>query len=87
MLPLLFLEDGNDVKMFLLGAGVEMQEVKDPTFDIAGSLKKFLDRGGRLLACGTCIEARQLEAGLCPISTMSELVEMISDSDKMVTFG
>jgi sulfur relay (sulfurtransferase) complex TusBCD TusD component (DsrE family) len=28
-----------------------------------------------------------LEAGVCPIFTMSDLVEMISDSDKVVTFG
>jgi sulfur relay (sulfurtransferase) complex TusBCD TusD component (DsrE family) len=28
-----------------------------------------------------------LEAGVCSISTMSDLVEMIFDSDKVVTFG
>jgi hypothetical protein len=28
-----------------------------------------------------------LEAGVCSISTMSDSVEMISDSDKVVTFG
>jgi sulfur relay (sulfurtransferase) complex TusBCD TusD component (DsrE family) len=28
-----------------------------------------------------------LEVSVCSISTMSELVEMISDSDKVVTFG
>ena len=78
---------GNKVSLFLLGVGVEIENIKDETFDIADVLTKFLDRGGRLLACGTCLELRQQEAGVCPISTMSQLVEMITDSDKVVTLG
>ena len=77
----------NEVNMFLLGDGVEIENIKDKTFDVAGTLKKFLNSGGNLLACGTCLEFRHQEASICPISTMSELVEMISDSDKVVTFG
>ena len=75
------------VSMFLLGSGVEIVEIKDSTFDVGAVLKKFLDGGGDLLACGTCLELRHQEAGVCPISTMAQLVEMISDSDKVVTFG
>ena len=81
------LAGGNETSMFLLGSGVEIQNIKDKTFDVAGALEKFLNSGGNLLACGTCLELRHQEAGICPISTMSELVEMISDSDKVVTFG
>ncbi len=77
----------NETSMFLLGSGVEVVSAKDKTFDIAGILKKFLNNGGNLLACGTCLELRHQQAGVCPISTMSQLVEMISDSDKVVTFG
>ena len=78
---------GNKVSLFLLGTGVEIPNIEDKTFDIAGALEKFLNSGGNLLACGTCLELRHQEAGVCSISTMSELVEMISDSDKVVTFG
>ncbi len=81
------LAGGNKTSMFLLGSGVEMANIKDKTFDIAGALEKFLKSGGNLLACGTCLGLRHQEAGVCSISTMSELVEMISDSDKVVTFG
>ncbi len=77
----------NEVSMFLLGNGVEVVNITDKTFDVAGVLKKFLDSGGGLRACGTCLEVRHQEAGVCPVSTMSQLVEMISDSDKVVTFG
>ena len=78
---------GNEVGMFLLGSGVEIDSIKDELFDVAGALKSFLDGGGNLLACGTCLQLRHLEADVCPISTMAELVEMISNSDKVVTFG
>ena len=78
---------GKETTMFLLGSGVEITNIRDRTFDVAGVLQKFLDSGGNLLACGTCLELRHQEAGICPVSSMSELMEMISDSDKMVTFG
>ncbi len=81
------LSAGNKVSMFLLGVGVEIENIKDKVFDVADVLKKFLNSGGNLLACGTCLELRHQEAGVCPVSTMSELVEMISGSDKVVTFG
>ena len=81
------LAGGNETSLFLLSSGVEIQNIKDKTFDVAGALEKFLNSGGNLLACGTCLELRHQEAGICPISTMSELVEMISVSDKVVTFG
>ena len=81
------LSTGNQVSIFLLGGGVEIVTIKDKTFGVAGALEKLLNSGGDLLACGTCLELRHQEAGICPISTMAELVEMISDSDKTVTFG
>ena len=81
------LNGGNEVGVFLLGTGVEIPNIKDKTFDVAGTLEKFLNSSGNLLACGACLELRHQEAGVCSISTMSELVEMISNSDKVVTFG
>ena len=73
--------------MFLLGSGVEIPSIKDTTFDIAEVMESFLNSGGKMLACGTCLELRQQETGVCPVSTMIELVEMISNADKVVTFG
>ena len=81
------LSKGNEVNMFLLGSGVEMENIKDEDFDIRGVLSKFSQSGGTLGACGTCLSRRHQEAKVCPISTMSELVEMVSGSDKVVTFG
>ena len=76
-----------EAKVFLLGSGVEIVNIKENNFDVDRALRKFLNGRGELLACGTCLEVRQQQAGVCPISTMADLVEMISDSDKVVTFG
>ena len=81
------LAGGNETTVFLLGSGVEVENLEDETFDVPEVLERFRDSGGTLLACGTCLESRIQKAGVCSISTMSELVEMISDSDKVVTFG
>ncbi len=77
----------NETTIFLLGSGVEIQNIGNGDFDVTGALQKFLDSSGNLLACGSCLELRHQEAEVCPVSTMSQLVEMISDSDKVVTFG
>lgn len=78
---------GHVTTIFLLGNGVEMTTIKDKTFNVAEGLDKFLASGGNLLACGTCLTLRHREAGVCSISTMSELVKTIADSDKLVTLG
>lgn len=81
------LASGNETSMFLLGSGVEIENIRDEQFNVAEVLKNFLDSGGNLMACGTCLELRHQGAGVCPISTMSKLLEIIAGSDKVVTFG
>lgn len=81
------LSGGNETSLFLLGSGVEIVNIKSKAYDIAGVLDKFLGGGGNLLACGTCLDERHQAAGVCPVSTMSELVEMIIKSDKVVSLG
>ena len=79
--------EGHKANLFLLGPGVELQNIQNKNFDVPEALKKFSSSGSGLFAFGTCLELRQQEAGVCPISTKSELLEMISDSDKVVTCG
>ena len=78
---------GHEVSVFLMGSGVEVEEIKSEKFNVSEVLKIFVDSKGNLLACGTCLKVRQQEAGVCPISTMPQLVQLIADSDKVVTFG
>lgn len=81
------LASGNSVSLFLLGKGVEIEAIEDKRFDVAVALGDFVRYQGKLLACGTCLSIRHQQAGVCPISTMSELAKMISGSDKVVTLG
>lgn len=81
------LDAKHEVGLFLLGSGVEVENIKSETFDIANTLEKFLSSGGKILACGNCLKLRHQQKGVCPVSTMSQLVDLIAESDKVVTMG
>lgn len=82
------LEDGHEVSVFLLGEGVEAEEITDDQFDVRDRMEAFDDAGGELLACGTCLKIRDSdESEVCPISTMSDLLEMVTASDRVLTIG
>ena len=77
----------HEVKVFLMGEAVECEELTHEKYDVSGQLKAFVDAGGELLACGTCLKSRQMEGSdVCPISTMIDCVTMVEWSDKVVTF-
>ncbi len=80
-------KQGDTVSVFLLGKGVEVESLDRDKFDISGQIHSFLDIGGAILACGTCLKLRQSEElGICPISTMQDLYTLIHDSDKVLNF-
>lgn len=82
------LEDGLDVSVFLLGQGVEVEAITDEQFDVRDRMESFADAGGELLACGTCLEIRNSDGSeVCPISTMSDLLDLVTDSDRVLTIG
>jgi uncharacterized protein involved in oxidation of intracellular sulfur len=52
-----------------------------------GEAERFVEAGGSILACGTCMKARGQEStNICPISSMKDLHEIIKESDKVVSF-
>ncbi len=77
------------IKIFLLGRGVEVESVKDIKFPLLkSSIKKFVKRGGVILACGTCLKSRSKEGtNTCPISTMNDLLKLVEECDNVLTFG
>jgi len=78
---------GHEVSVFLMGSGVEVEEIKNERFSVVEALSKYINSRGNLYACGTCLKFRHQETGTCPVSTMAQLVQLIADSDKVVTFG
>ena len=81
------LKEGDQVKVFLLASGVEYESLNSEKFNIIELAKKFLDKGGEILACGTCLNLRKQDSTeLCPLSNMNDLYDLIRDCDKTITF-
>ena len=77
----------HEVKLFLLGQAVECEGLRHEKYDVDGQMKQFVEAGVQLLACGTCLKARQLEGSTeCPVSTMLDCVNVVTWADRVVTF-
>ena len=86
-LGLFALKQGDSVKLFLLARCVECEKLDTEQFQITAQMREFLNLGGDILACGTCLKLRQTEGSeLCPVSTMKDLYEIVRDSDRVITF-
>jgi uncharacterized protein involved in oxidation of intracellular sulfur len=82
------LKQNHTVKVFLVNKDVEAEDIKSEKFNVAEQLQSFIANKGEILACGTCLRARQKEGtNVCPISTMADLLKLVEESDKLVTFG
>ena len=79
----------HEVKIFLLSEGVELERIPDTEHcDISKKIEEFTVLGGKILACGTCLKSRsQSETATCPISTMADLLRLVEESNKVLTFG
>ncbi|MFI5204226.1 MAG: DsrE family protein [Flavobacteriales bacterium] len=78
---------GDAVSVFLLAKGVEVENLNDPRFNIKEQMETLVKNGGHILACGTCLKIRNSEGTeLCPLSTMADLYDLISESDKILSF-
>ena len=78
---------GETVAIFLLGKGVEALTIENKDFDIIGQADDFIAKGGKILACGTCLRMRKSEGSkACAISNLNDLYEIIKTSKKVLTF-
>jgi uncharacterized protein involved in oxidation of intracellular sulfur len=80
------LKQGDEVKIFLSGRGVDIDKITDASFDVKALAQEVLTEGGQFLACGTCLKLRESEGSeICPLSTMKDQYEIIRDADKVIT--
>lgn len=85
-LALYSLQQGDQVRVFLSGKGVDIDKIEDQKFDVKAEAQKVLDAGGEFLACGTCLKLRNSEGSqICPLSTLKDHYEVIRDSNKVIT--
>ncbi len=80
------LGEGHEVTVFLMNRGVEIGGISDVSYDVSGQAEMFTRNRGRMLACGTCVAQRD-SANVCPVSTMKDLLAMVQESDRVLTFG
>ena len=78
---------GDEVKVFLMGKGVECESLDTATFRISEQIRIFLEEGGTTFGCGACLDIRNSKStDVCPHSTMMDFYEMVEMCDKIVTF-
>ncbi len=79
---------GDEVKTFIIGRAVEFETMaKDSRFNIGDQIQVYLRAGGKLFACGTCIEIHGVKpTELYKVSTLKDAHEIIKESDKVLTF-
>jgi len=85
-LALYSLEQGDEVRIFLSGKGVEIDQIEPPQFDIKAQAQEVLDAGGQFYACGACLKLRNSEGSeVCPLSTLKDRYEIVREADRLVT--
>ncbi|MCE5222699.1 DsrE family protein [bacterium] len=80
-------KNNHEVTAFLMGEGVEIVDIHHEQFDIQTQIKAFLELNGTFLACGTCLKSRNMDGSeSCPLSTMTDCLQMVEWADKVLTF-
>ncbi|MDO9256963.1 MAG: hypothetical protein Q7U54_15690 [Bacteroidales bacterium] len=78
---------GDTVEIFLLGKGVVMDTLAKYNSDIKEQSDIFLESGGIILGCGTCLRSRNnFEPKVCKMSSMSDLYDLVRKNKIMLTF-
>jgi uncharacterized protein involved in oxidation of intracellular sulfur len=78
---------GHEVKIFLMSAGVEIESITHEKYNVKKQIDDFVANHGVILACGTCIKARNIEGSeVCPVSTMNDCIKMVEWADRVLTF-
>lgn len=58
---------GHEVRIFLMSAGVEIESITHEKYNAKKQIDDFVANRGSVLACGTCIKARNSEGtDVCP---------------------
>ncbi|HAH24641.1 MAG TPA: sulfur reduction protein DsrE [Prolixibacteraceae bacterium] len=78
---------GDSVSIFLLGKGVELDSMVKTNTDLKEQSEKFLDNGGSILGCGTCLRSRNnKEPQVCKFSSLADLYKLIRNNKIVLTF-
>ena len=80
-------KEGDRLNVFLLAKSVDCESLDSGKFKVTEQMHSFLESGGEILACGSCLRIRQSDGTeMCPLSTMKDLYSIIAKSEKVVSF-
>jgi uncharacterized protein involved in oxidation of intracellular sulfur len=84
----LALEKGDEVKVFLMGEGVEYEKTSSNKFNVTEQIHKTVTyKTAEILACGTCLKIRsQQGTDTCPISTLKDFYRVVEWAEKLLSF-
>jgi hypothetical protein len=78
---------GDTVSIFLLGKGVELDSMVKTDNNLKEQADKFLNNGGSILGCGTCLRSRNnKEPQVCKFSSLADLYQLIRKNKIVITF-
>jgi uncharacterized protein involved in oxidation of intracellular sulfur len=78
---------GDTVSVFLLGKGVELDNLIKENANLKEQSDKFLKSGGLILGCGTCLAQRKNnEPQVCKFSSLADLYALIRKNKTVLTF-
>jgi hypothetical protein len=80
-------KQGDTVSVFLLGKGVELENLVKLDKNIKEQTDSFLDSGGTILGCGTCLRSRNNNEPLvCKFSSLKDPYEIVRKNKIVMTF-
>ena len=80
-------KQGDDVEVFLIDSGVETEYIEDEKFNVVEELKLFMEIGGKLWVCGTCLGKRNWDTPrFGEKASLGILYEMVAKDDRVVSF-
>lgn len=81
------LNQGDTVQVFLLAKGVEVDNLVKENKDLEEQVNTFLEKGGEIQGCGTCLKSRNMDGPLiCTFSSMADLYALIRKNKIVLTF-
>jgi uncharacterized protein involved in oxidation of intracellular sulfur len=78
---------GDTVSIFLLGKGVELENLVKSDNNIKEQTDAFVGAGGTILGCGTCLQSRKNnDPKVCKFSSMKDMYDLVRNNKIVMTF-
>ncbi len=77
----------NQVQIFLLGKGVELERLMAESKDIKEKVDEFIELGGVIMGCQTCFKSREIDGTkICKVSCIQDLYDLVKKNQIVLTF-